>query len=285
MLPSLEDITFKLSGAKTVLKIDVTSAFFQLLLDPESRKKTTFITPFGRYLYKRLPQGITLSPEIFQRTLEEILVEHKDHTIVWFDDILVYSNNNEDHDDDLSSTLDALRKANVKLKQDKCEFRKEEVTFLGFRINKHGIHPEEEKIKSIVDMPSPTDIHELRRFLGMTNFLGRHLKNLSTVVHPLNALLRKEAAWCWGPPQEEAFKKVKIMLTSAPTLAFYDASRPTTVSADAGSKHDLNLLYVIPCKNSVSFITFYDNQDLTLKFFSVYGPQKVSVDTFSAHFT
>ena len=235
MLPSLEDITHKLAGATIFSKIDVTSAFFQLPLDPESGKKTTFITPFGRYFYKRLPQGITSAPEIFQRTMEEILVEHQAHTIVWFDDILVHSKNNEDHERDLSGTLNALRNANVKLKQDKCEFRKEEVTFLGFRINKHGIHPEEEKIKAIVDMPSPTDIHELRRFLGMTNFLGRHLKNLSSVLHPLNALLRKEAAWCWGPPQEEAFNKVKVMLTSAPTLAFYDASRPTTVSADASS--------------------------------------------------
>ena len=127
MLPSLEDITHKLAGATVFSKIDVTSAFFQLPLDPESGKKTTFITPFGRYFYKRLPQGITSAPEIFQRTMEEILDDHRDHTIVWFDDILVYSKNNDDHNSDLSDTLVPLRGANVKLKEDKCEFRKEEV--------------------------------------------------------------------------------------------------------------------------------------------------------------
>nr|KAG5701731.1 hypothetical protein BaRGS_004333 [Batillaria attramentaria] len=90
-------------------------------------------------------------------------------------------------------------------------------------------------MRAIVDMDAPQNTQELRRFLGMTNFLGRYLENLSSVLHPLNTLLEKDAVWCWGSPQADAFEKVKTMLTTAPTLAFYDASRPTTVSADASS--------------------------------------------------
>lgn len=235
ILPSIEDITHRLAGSTIFTKLDATSAFFQLPLDPGSAKLTTFITPCGRYFYKRLPQGITSAPEIFQKTLENLLEEHRDTTICFFDDILVHSKNDSEHEQHVQETMNTLRDANVKLEQEKCEFGKKEVNFLGFKVSKDGLRPDPEKVKAIVEMPAPKDVPELRRFLGMTNFLGRHLENLSSILHPLNSLLEKDAVWQWGPQQREAFQQVKTLLTTAPTLAFYDPSLPTTVSADASS--------------------------------------------------
>ena len=234
MLPTLEDVLHKLHGAKVFSKLDCTSGFFQLPLDEESSKLTTFITPFGRYIYKRLPQGITSAPEIFQRTVEEILSDQP-HTVCFFDDILVFSENTTDHKAHLEATKQKLRDAGLKLNKEKCELEKSELNFLGYHISGDGIDLDPTKVQAVTEMADPKNIEELRRFIGMVNFLGRHLPNLSTKIRPLTELLEKKNAWVWGPTQSEAVKTIKKLITTAPTLCFFDPSKPTVVSSDASS--------------------------------------------------
>ena len=234
MLPAVEDVLHRLKGSSIFSKLDARSGFFQVPLDESSAKLTTFITPEGRYYYQRLPQGITSAPEIFQKTMESILGEQQ-NVICFFDDILVHSKNAADHEIHLNETLRRLHEAGVKLGKEKCQFRQSEIKFLGSIISKDGVRPDPDKTAAIVGMSTPSNVTELRRILGMINFLGRHLPNLSTVINPLSELLEKDRVWSWGPPQEEAFKKVKELVTSAPTLAFFDPDLPTSVSADASS--------------------------------------------------
>ena len=200
MLPTLEDVLVKLSGARVFSKLDATSGFFQLPLDDESAKLTTFITPFGRYFYRRLPQGTTSAPEIFQRTVENILKDQP-NTVSFFDDILIISNSDEEHTVHLGTAKKKLCDAGLKLNLEKCEERKKEIEFLGYQISEAGISIHQSKVEAITGMPDPSNVSELRRFIGMVNFLGRHIPNLSTIVRPLNKLLEKETAWGWGPPQ------------------------------------------------------------------------------------
>ena len=234
MLPTLEDILVKLSGARVFSKLDETSGFFQLPLDDESAKLTTFITPFGRYFYRRLPQGITSAPEIFQRTVENILKDQP-NTVSFFDDILVFSNSDEEHTVHLGAAKKKLRDAGLKLNLEKCEERKKEIEFLGYQISEAGISIHPSKVEAVTGMPDPSNVSELRRFIGMVNFLGRHIPNLSTIMQPLHKLLEKETTWGWGPPQKEAVRQIKKLITEAPTLAFFDPAKPTIVSADASS--------------------------------------------------
>ena len=131
--------------------------------------------------------------------------------------------------------MEILNSAGIKLNKEKCQFRQQEIDFLGFVINKDGVKADPRKTEAILEMPDPTNVAELRRFLGMVNYLGRHLQNLSSVLQPVTELLEKDRAWKWGPPQVSAVARVKEMLTSAPTLAYFDPDKATTVSADATS--------------------------------------------------
>nr|KAG5701917.1 hypothetical protein BaRGS_014982 [Batillaria attramentaria] len=234
MMPTLEDVLQKLKGSAVYSKLDATSGFWQIPLDDSTARLTTFITPFGRYFYRRLPFGVSSAPEIFQRTMETIL-EVIDNVICYYDDILVFSNNEADHEQHLERVTKKLKDARLKLNASKCVLRQKEIEFLGFRIGKEGVRPDPGKVEAIQQMAEPTNVAELRRVLGMINFLGRHLQNLSTILQPMTELLEKDKAWFWGPAQKAAFENVKELVTTAPTLAYYDVNKKTVVSADASA--------------------------------------------------
>ena len=130
--------------------------------------------------------------------------------------------------------MDKLNSGNIKLNKEKCQFRQQEIDFLGFVINKDGVKADPRKTEAILKMPDPTDVAELRRFLGMVNHIGRYLQNLSSVLQPVTELLEKDRAWTWRPPQISAVAKVKEMLTSAPTLAYFDPDKWVHMRAAMG---------------------------------------------------
>ena len=233
VLPTLEDIATELVGSTVYSTLDASSGFWQLPLDPESSRLTTFITPFGRYCFRRLPFGITSAPEIFQRRMVRLLDGLTGVKTV-MDDILVYGNE-KNHETRLRAVLDRIRPSGLKLNKAKCHFRKSTVEYFGHELSKDGVHVQSSKVKAIKDLPAPENITELRRLLGMTNYLGKFLPDLSSKTQPLNELLRKDTAWIWGPAQEEAFERIKQSVCSTSVLAFYDVSKPTVVSADASS--------------------------------------------------
>ncbi len=121
----------------------------------------------------------------------------------------------------------------LKLNNQKCELRKTTIKFLGHSISKDGVKPDEEKIAAIRDMKPPTNVSELRTVLGMINYLGKFIPQLYHQTTPMDRLLGKDAAWNWGPKQQQSFNTVKKLVTCAPILAYYDVYKETVVSADA----------------------------------------------------
>ncbi|CAL9705828.1 unnamed protein product [Knipowitschia caucasica] len=194
MLPTLEDIAPKLSGAKVFSTLDASCGFWQIPLEEGCRKLTTFITPMGRFCFKRLPFGITSAPEIFQRQMSELLKGH-DGVVVVMDDILVFGTTKEQHDRHLSAVLRTIRESGLKLNKQKCHFGKSEIQYFGHIISAEGMKPDPDKVKVITQMQSPTNVEELRQVLGLINYVGRFLPDLSSKLHPITELLRKESRW------------------------------------------------------------------------------------------
>ncbi|UYV68677.1 K02A2.6-like [Cordylochernes scorpioides] len=233
-LPVLEHELAQLNGAKIFSRLDANSGFWQIKLSEESQTLTTFITPFGRYKFKRLPFGISSAPEHFQKRMSAIL-RGVNGVICHMDDILIFAKRKEEHDETLREVLRRLKNSGITLNKEKCQFGVSNVTFLGHYIDEHGIKADEKKVKAIAEMKPPTDVHGVQRFMGLVNFLGRFVPNLAEITKPLNDLRKKDVSFIWGSPQKKAFEKVKDVLASDRVLASFDISKKTMVSADASS--------------------------------------------------
>ena len=230
-MSSVDESLAKLGKSKIFTKLDANSGFWQLPLDDDSKLLTTFITPFGRYCFNRLPFGISSAPEIFQRTMSLIL-EGLDGVICHMDDVLIHSTNQTEHDSRVRATLQRLQDAGLTL-NDKCEFSKGTIKFLGHIVNASGLSVDTRKTTAIAQFPVPTNITELQRFMGMVNQLGKFIPSLAEFNEPLRQLLRKDNCWYWGDMQQKSFQRIKDMLVSSEILAHYDPNRPTIIAADA----------------------------------------------------
>ena len=233
-LPKVDETLAQLAGAKVFSKLDANSGFWQIPLSQSSRLLTTFITPMGRYCFNKLPFGISSAPEHFQRRMSEILAG-LEGVLCQMDDVLIFGKDQAEHDKRLEAALKRIEEAGATLNPQKCEFRRSKITFLGHVIDENGITADPEKTEAIRRMSSPTNVSELRRFLGMANQLGKFTPNLAEITQPLRELLSKSRSWSWGPPQIAAFSRVKEELSRPTTLALYDPSTPTKVSADASA--------------------------------------------------
>ena len=234
VLPTLEDVAPKLAGAQYFSKLDASSGFWQIPLHPESSKLTTFITPFGRFCFNRLPFGITCAPEIFQGLMTNLLKKEKGCEAI-MDNIIVYGKSVEDHDENLHKTLQIIKESGLKLNKNKCEFRKSTLNYFGHVLSADGVSPDPGKVKAIRELPAPTNVPELRQVIGMINYLGRFIPNLAAEIHPMTELLKSDRVWTRSHSQQEAFTKVKEKISSSTVLAFYDPKKPTVVCADASS--------------------------------------------------
>ena len=233
-LPGVDETLAQLTGATVMSKLDANSGFWQIPLAKESRELTTFITPFGRYCFNKLPFGISSAPEHFQKRMSTVL-DGLVGVLCLMDDILIFGKDQKEHDVRLTTVLERIQAAGVTLNKDKCEFNKTSLTFLGHTIDGKGISPDPQKTAAINKMASPKSTSELRRFMGMVNQLGKYSPRIAELSKPMRELLSSKRAWNWGPAQEESFVKVKAELTTHTVLALYDPQADTKISADASS--------------------------------------------------
>ena len=233
-LPSVEFTLGKLGNSKVFSKLDANSAFWQRKLSEESKLLTTFITPWGRFCFERLPYGISTGSEQFQKVMMEKL-EGLEGVECQIDDTLVHGENQEQHDQRLHAVLKRLSDSNITLNLEKCEFSKTTVKVLGNIVSSEDVSPDPDKIEAIVNLPAPKNVIEVRSFLGMINQLSKFTDHLADKTKPLRDLLSKKNSWSWSYAQDKGFKEIKTCLISPPVLALYDCNRRTKVSSDASA--------------------------------------------------
>lgn len=234
VMPTVDECLARLAGATWFSKLDARAGYWQAPLAPESQKYTTFLTPFGRFQFLRLPFGISTAPEFFQREMLRVL-EGIEGQACLQDDIIVFGPSREEHDARLHKVLQRLQEAGITLNAEKCVLHQQSVRFLGHIVSANGISADPEKVSALCHLAEPTDVTEVRSFLGMANHLAKFLPGLSQLTKPLRDLLHSDAEWCWDKPQQESFNAVKKALTTTPVLTHYDPCSHHTVSADASS--------------------------------------------------
>ena len=230
-MKSVDESLASLSSSRVYTKLDANSGFWQIPLDESSKLLTTFITPMGRFCFNRLPFGISSAPEIFQRMMSQLL-DGLDGCICHMDDVLIHGRSPAEHDERVRRVLDRIKAAGLTLNE-KCEFGKTQLKFLGHIISEDGVSVDPAKIKAIREFPQPTNLTELQRFNGMVNQLNKFLPGLANHNEPLRQLLKKDNAWHWGSAQSTAFNAIKEQLLSTETLQHYSPVRPTYIAADA----------------------------------------------------
>ncbi|GFN96971.1 hypothetical protein PoB_002347700 [Plakobranchus ocellatus] len=206
-IPTLEEISHKFSGAKYFSKLDAQHGYWAIHLDEYSRKLTTFSSPFGRYRFLRLPFGLSVSQDIFQFKMDQIL-EKGEGTLGISDDVCVYGETEEEHDRNLLHLLKVCKEKRLVFNSDKCYIKQPQISFYGLIWDENGVHPDPQKCDNIKEKQAPTSVKELQQFLGMIQYMSPFISNLSTYTDPLRKLLHKNSEWQWTKSHEEAFQKI-----------------------------------------------------------------------------
>jgi hypothetical protein len=152
--------------------------------------------------------------------------------VIYMDDILVFSNNKEEHAGHVCEVLSRLRKHPLFLKPQKCDFFTTSTSFIGISITPEGISVEKEKIRAVAEWPRLTTVKQLQSFLGFANFLRRWVNNFSSLAKPLTTLTRKDVKWSWNEVEDKAFNSIKGAITSTPILIHPDPEKPYYLETD-----------------------------------------------------
>ena len=240
IMPTLEDVFYKLPKAR-VFTLHARDAFLQCKLDEESSYTTTFWKPWGRKRWLKLPFGVPVAPEIYQRKQHELLARLKGVEPI-ADDILVVGCGDtdeeatKDHDRKLLELMDRCREVKLRLSLKKLQFRVREVKIHGHILSAEGLRVDPEKVRAVQDMPLPTDAKAVQRLIGFVTYLAKFTPHLSEVCEPLRRLLDRDDPWHWLPKHDAAVEEIKRLVTAAPILRYYDVTKPVTIQSDASQK-------------------------------------------------
>jgi transposase InsO family protein len=246
-LPLISELLDRLGHAKIFSKLDLRDAYHRLRIKEGDEWKTAFKTRYGLFEYMVMPFGLANAPATFQAYIHKALGHLVDSIcIVYLDDILIYSKNEEEHVKHVKMVLQRLRDYALFAKPSKCTFHTEEVEFLGFVVTTDGVTMDAKRVRSIREWPAPTTHREVQVFLGFANFYRRFVWNYSALARPLNKLLaggevdksKKKnrvirGPFKWGPAEQESFDALRNAFTSAPLLRHFDPALPIMVITDA----------------------------------------------------
>ena len=224
----------RLGGGAGFTKIDLADAYNQIRLAPESRKRLALSTHRDVLLQNVMPFGISSAPSDFQQIMDE-LTRDLPGVAVYLDDILVSGTTVEEHFRNLQHLLKRLENKSLRCRKSKCLFAQPRIEYLGHVLTSNGI-AKSPKVDAVIAMPPPRDVASLRSFLGSVQFYSKFLpSNFSTFAEPLYRLVQSGVAWTWSKQEDDAFTKLKSLLSTDTVLANFDASVPIGIACDVSN--------------------------------------------------
>ena len=236
-LPNIEHAINLLGGNSYFSSIDLASAFHQIELSKQSRHKTAFSTGRGLYEFLRTPFGLMTSPACMQKAIERALAGLAGtKCIVYIDDIIIFSKDREQHFKDLREVLNRLNEVGFKANISKCKFLQKQITCLGHIIDSKGILPTPDKVQALISKPIPTNLKELRSFMGLANYYRKYIKNFATITLPLSQLTKKNCKFIWTPEHTLAIDIIKSEIISPQCLVHPNFDKKFKITCDASTE-------------------------------------------------
>jgi len=234
-LPYIEEILYSVGNdVKFLSTLDLFSGFHQIPMKKEDRDKTCFTTIYGNYNFKVMPFGLCNAPATFQREMNRIFLPLIGKCMfVYMDDLVIFSCSLEEHLKNLQDIFNIIKENGLKVNLSKCHFLKKEVQVLGHLLTTEGIKTVQKKVDSIKIMKSPTNLTQLRSFLGAVGYYRKFIKNYSSIAQPLYKLQKKNTKFQWTQTEENAFRELKEKLVKAPILSFPNFDKQFIIRTDA----------------------------------------------------
>ncbi|XP_058002312.1 uncharacterized protein LOC110669705 [Hevea brasiliensis] len=233
-IPRLDHMLDELFGAWLFIKIDLKSGYHHIRMKEGDEWKTTFKIKYGLYEWMVMPFGLTNAPSTFMRLMNHVLRQFIGRfEVVYFDDILIYSKNIDEHLHYLRYVFDVLRSEKLYANMKKCSICLDRVVFLSYVVSSKGVEVDEQKVIAFRDWPTPKNAYEVRSFHGLASFYKRFVPNFSTITAPLIELVKKDVVFEWKKKHENAFAELKEKLCTAPLLSLPDFDKMFEIECDA----------------------------------------------------
>ena len=218
-LPRIDDLLDQLRGAQVYSKIDIRTGYHQLRVREADIPKTAFRMQYGHFEFTVMPFGLTNAPVAFVDLMHRVFQPYLDQfAVIFVDDILIFSQSEEEHEDHFRIILQSLREHQLYVKFSKCEFWLTVVWFLGHVVSALGMSVDPEKVEADMSWERPKSVFKIHSFLGLAGYYKTFIEDFSRLVALMTRLTRKEVKYEWNDPCERAFQELKRRLTSAPIL-------------------------------------------------------------------
>lgn len=233
--PNMMGILQRIQKSKYFSVIDLSESYYQVPLEKSAKDKTAFRTAKGLYRFVVMPFGLTNAPATMARLMSRVMGHDLEpHVYVYLDDIIILSNGFEEHLRLIRVVAQRLSAAGLTINLLKSKFCQTKIRYLGYVLSEDGLSMDASKIKPILDYPVPKTVKEVRRLLGLAGFYQKFINNYSDITTPITNLLKKDRrSFSWTEAADEALRKLKSALVSAPVLANPDFGLPFIIETDS----------------------------------------------------
>ncbi|KAI3650144.1 hypothetical protein MP228_005001, partial [Amoeboaphelidium protococcarum] len=260
-LPLIAEVFRLMQKAKWFTTLDLIGAYYLLRMMAGHEHKTAFRTKYGSYEFLVMPFGLANAPAQFQTFMNELFKEQiGNFVVVFIDDIVIFSDNEEDHWKHVKEVLKILKENQLYCNISKCQFAQKKLKYLGYILSEDGISMDPRKVEAVLNWPVPKNVNDVQKLYGFLNFYRRLIYQFAELTSPFTKLLKNDVQFDWGPEQQQAFQRVKDVFSNPKFLAHPDESKPFIVETDSSDYAIAGVLSQYDEKNELRPVAFYSRQ-------------------------